>query len=241
MSIVATNRSGPLLRAIQELAEYRGEDPIATAFNVGNSFFCQNELWHRAAPKTAAEIMAFYRTSAPGVAQQVFANYGIPHEIELRDLIGSIIGPGQHVLDLGAGIGSQLLPLVGRARTHADVGGEMMRFAAWRYGRASADVELVELTDDYLETGGLLKGRDFDAVICTEVLEHVPDPVALVRLLAKLVRSGGRLVATVSFDDDEGVIPMHLNVGVYDNARFLAEVFPAYGFVLEGGPVFRRI
>lgn len=37
----------------------------------------------------------------------------------------------------------------------------------------------------------------FDAVLCTEVLEHVPDPAAVLRELARLVRPGGRLILTV--------------------------------------------
>lgn len=39
----------------------------------------------------------------------------------------------------------------------------------------------------------------FDAVLCTEVLEHVPDPVAALRELARLLRSGGVLILTAPF------------------------------------------
>ncbi len=39
----------------------------------------------------------------------------------------------------------------------------------------------------------------FDAVLCTEVLEHVPDPVAALRELSRLVRVGGHLVLTAPF------------------------------------------
>jgi SAM-dependent methyltransferase len=37
----------------------------------------------------------------------------------------------------------------------------------------------------------------FDAVLCSEVLEHVPDPVAAVRELCRLLRPGGTLLVTV--------------------------------------------
>ncbi len=36
----------------------------------------------------------------------------------------------------------------------------------------------------------------FDAVLCTEVLEHVPDPVAAVTEMARLLRPGGKLILT---------------------------------------------
>jgi 2-polyprenyl-3-methyl-5-hydroxy-6-metoxy-1,4-benzoquinol methylase len=246
VSVVATNDSVALLDAIRELAEYRQEDPIATAFNVGNSFFATNEIWFERAPTTPAEIMQFYRDSVPGVAQQVFATYGIPGEIVLRQLIEHIVDPGEAVLDFGAGIGSQLIPLIQRCHcTHVDVGGVMFDYASWRYKRRGVDVEMMALADDYMEhwmggIAGLQVGRTFDTVICTEVIEHVPDPVQLVKLLAALVRPGGRLVATTSFDDGAGMVPMHLNVGVYEDERFAAEVFLTHGLVRVAGPVYRK-
>lgn len=39
----------------------------------------------------------------------------------------------------------------------------------------------------------------YDFVICTEVFEHVPDPVALIEKLSVLTKSGGYLLITVPF------------------------------------------
>jgi 2-polyprenyl-3-methyl-5-hydroxy-6-metoxy-1,4-benzoquinol methylase len=254
MGIVATSDNKALLEAIRELAEYRGLDPIATAFNVGNSFYLVNEVWRAADPKTAAEIMAHYRTCEMQVEQQVFATYGIPHEAALRDRMAALVEPGAIVLDFGAGIGSQLLPMLAKSCrcTHVDVGGVMMKYAAWRYRRQSkfgwnpaTDVELVELRDDYIKDHvavGVpeLRDRTFDVVICTEVIEHVVDPEALAVLLASYVKPGGLLVATTSFHNHDGMVPMHLNVGTYTDEQFASEIFPRYGLTPIEPSVYRK-
>lgn len=44
----------------------------------------------------------------------------------------------------------------------------------------------------------------FDAILCTEVLEHVPDTMAAFHELARLVRPGGKIILTTPFS-----YPMH--------------------------------
>jgi SAM-dependent methyltransferase len=46
----------------------------------------------------------------------------------------------------------------------------------------------------------------FDVVLCLQVLEHVPDPPAAVRELRRVVRPGGRVLAST-----HGVYPFHPN------------------------------
>jgi 2-polyprenyl-3-methyl-5-hydroxy-6-metoxy-1,4-benzoquinol methylase len=243
MGIIAKTEDTGLLDAISELARYRGQDPRATAFNVGNSFYLVNEVWRASNPKTSAEIMAHYRTCEMQVEQQVFATYGIPHEVALRERIMERTWVGESVLDFGAGIGSQLLPLValGRPCTHVDVGGVMMDYAAWRYSRANPRVvELITLRDDYMEAGVReLAAKKFDVVICTEVIEHVPDPEKFVAMLSGYVKSGGLLVATTSFHDD-GTIPMHLNVDKYTDEGFAGDVFPLHGLTAVENSIYRK-
>lgn len=48
---------------------------------------------------------------------------------------------------------------------------------------------------------------DFDAVLCTQVLEHVPDPLAALREFHRVLRPGGRLIATVPFAWEEHELP----------------------------------
>lgn len=50
----------------------------------------------------------------------------------------------------------------------------------------------------------------FDVVLCIQVLEHVPDPAAAVRELRRVVRPGGRVLAST-----HGVYPFHPNPDDY--------------------------
>ena len=39
----------------------------------------------------------------------------------------------------------------------------------------------------------------FDAILCVEVLEHVPDPLAALRELGRLLKPNGQLILTAPF------------------------------------------
>lgn len=239
LAIIAKSEDVELLNAVRELAEYLGEDPVATAFNVGNSFFTAAEKWRREQPKTPDEIARYYRNTQSLCHQLVFANYGIPHELALIERASEIFHGWSRVLDLGAGIGSFLLKLDCRDKYHADFDGHVMDFARWRYQQAGQNVHMLALFSDYLSRGPVFDGG-FDGVLCTEVLEHAPDPVRLVEYLAKLVRPGGKLLATVSFEDADGMIPQHLNTDIWTNETFIKNVFPAHGFEALGDDVYLR-
>ncbi|MBJ7329691.1 MAG: methyltransferase domain-containing protein [Solirubrobacteraceae bacterium] len=93
---------------------------------------------------------------------------------------------GARVLDAGAGE-APYRPLF----THCEY-----RTHDWEAsphpGAQSADViaDLAELP---------LPDDDIDLVVCTEVLEHVPEPGRALRELARVLRPGGRLLLTVPF------------------------------------------
>ncbi|MEN9934582.1 MAG: hypothetical protein RLZZ387_1161 [Chloroflexota bacterium] len=107
--------------------------------------------------------------------------------------------PAGRILDLGCGNGDLLLalasgnpaaPLVG-----AEVSADRARLAARRLGPRASLAQV--------DGGGRLPFADgsFDRVFLTEVLEHLKDPVALLREVRRLLAPGGRLVLTAPNSD----------------------------------------
>lgn len=56
-------------------------------------------------------------------------------------------------------------------------------------------------------------GGTFDAALCTEVLEHVPDPVAAVNEFARILKPGGKLLLTAPLASGIHQAPYHFYGG----------------------------
>jgi SAM-dependent methyltransferase len=93
---------------------------------------------------------------------------------------------GEPLLDVGTGIGSNLAHLVGVGRTF---GAEISLTAA----RRAASIAPVVVAD-----GTRLPFRDasFGTAVCTEVLEHVDDPRAVLAEMARVLRTGALAYVT---------------------------------------------
>ena len=53
----------------------------------------------------------------------------------------------------------------------------------------------------------------FDAILCTEVLEHLPDPLEALRELSRLLRPGGTILLTAPFISNTHFSPYHFCTG----------------------------
>jgi SAM-dependent methyltransferase len=98
--------------------------------------------------------------------------------------------------------------------------------------------DFAQLRDDQLRHGGYSRidivseastipvpDASFDAVICTEVLEHVPEPIAVVREFGRITTPGGRLILTAPLGSGIHQEPYHFYGGYtpYWYRRFLRD------------------
>jgi len=114
------------------------------------------------------------------------------HELKLK--------PGSHVLDAGCGSGRHLralaklpgLKIVGVDRNPADVDEavkalkKMPDALSTDYSVTCADITRLPFADG-----------SFDCVICSEVLEHIPEHEAALKELVRVLKSRGTLVVSV--------------------------------------------
>lgn len=118
------------------------------------------------------------------------------HEINpLRlDFIDARVGlAGRLVLDVGCGGG---ILSEAMARRGANVTGIDLSEAALEAGRRHAEEAGVALEYRWISVEQMAEEapQRFDVVTCLEMLEHVPDPEAVVRACQRLVKPGGHLV-----------------------------------------------
>ena len=70
--------------------------------------------------------------------------------------------------------------------------------------------------------------NSFDALLCTEVIEHVPDAVAALKEFSRLLRPGGELILTAPFCSLTHMAPYHFYSGF--NKFFYEHNLSALGF-----------
>ncbi len=123
---------------------------------------------------------------------------------------------GRRFLDYGSGVGSNALVFAsaGFDVTLADVSDQLLAFAAWRFERRGLRVQTIDLKRDRPAAGA------YDAVLCFDVLEHIPNPVPVIRGMRDALAPGGLLFLHAPFGFDPRR-PMHVayDDGVYRRFR----------------------
>ena len=76
-----------------------------------------------------------------------------------------------------------------------------------------------------------LPDQSVDAIMCTEVFEHIPNPVLAIKEFSRLLKPGGYLLLTAPFASLTHFAPYHFASGF---SRFFYEKhLPENGFVIE--------
>lgn len=146
---------------------------------------------HASKPTSADAKGMFYES----FAREWDSRASMPElEKRLRLVFGGLLEEsdvrGKDVLDAGAGTGwfSRGLARWGGRVTSLDVGPELM-------------AEVRKKCESRLVVGSVLElpfpDASFDAVLCTEVIEHTTDPRRAVAELCRVLRPGGALALTV--------------------------------------------
>jgi len=115
--------------------------------------------------------------------------------------------PGERFLDLGAGLG-QMTRAIARAAGARVLGIERSAeqiAEAMRQAREAGEEHLLELRAGDAMSPPLAAGEwgSFDGAHARFILEHVPDPLAVVRAMVRAVRPGGRIALA---DDDHDIL-----------------------------------
>jgi SAM-dependent methyltransferase len=102
---------------------------------------------------------------------------------------------GQRVLDYGCGDGALLGTLAARyAGQSLEMHGYDPNTLAIRY--ADAALRLRGISATLHESSTTIGDGSLDCVVCTEVIEHASAPGALLQDIARMLKTGGRLVIT---------------------------------------------
>ncbi len=125
----------------------------------------------------------------------------------------------QRVLTFGDGLGldAYYLAECGHEVTYFDVSRQCSQFAQRVFEHGRLNIEMLRDASD-------IQDREFDVVLCLDVLEHVPDPVALVGWLSGFLRQGGRLLVHAPFFFLHPCVGTHLR----SNRRFSGDVRRLY-------------
>lgn len=115
------------------------------------------------------------------------------HEINplrLNWIDGLVALDGKRVLDVGCGGGilSESMHFKGADVTGLDLGEKALNVAKLHQLESGAKVDYQYIAVEHLAAE---RPASFDVVTCMEMLEHVPDPAAIVAACAKLVKPGG--------------------------------------------------
>lgn len=114
-------------------------------------------------------------------------------------------GDGLDVLCIGDGLGFDSAHFASRGHRviYHEVPGPHEQIARAVFEQAGQSVRVVTDQDE-------INSETFDAVVCLDVLEHVPDPPGFVKTLVDRLRPGGRLVAHAPFYMIHRAYPTHL-------------------------------
>jgi len=209
-ALLLPGETGIVESGLRELSEYFGISLDDARSACLTALADSKREWESAPRGTADQIIDFYRRTRSYIFEHIWWHAtdidGNAANVAILDY-GIRCGGGRY-LDFGSGVGSNaiLFAKAGFDVTLADVSSGMLEFSKRRLDRRGLRVRFIDLNLDRLPEGG------YDLLTAVDVLEHVPDPGAVLRQLASALKPGGRLIFNfrAGFDPER---PMHILSG----------------------------
>jgi len=144
------------------------------------------------------------------------------------------VAPGSSVLDVGAGTGryrSLFAHCEYKAQDLAEYDGSPTE--EWPYTQLDYVCDATAIPVD---------SGSFDVVLCTEVLEHVPEPIAVINEIGRVLRPGGRLFVSAPLGSGLHQQPYHFYGGYTPHfyRRFLIQAGLKIVSIEANGGFFRH-
>jgi SAM-dependent methyltransferase len=97
-----------------------------------------------------------------------------------------------------------------------------LQTGTWDFGKLDIISDIIDIPEP---------AASFDAIICTEVLEHIPNPDKVFPEFSRLIKSGGTLIITAPFCSLTHFAPNHYSTGF--NKFYYEEHLLKNGFVIS--------
>lgn len=131
-----------------------------------------------------------------------------PAKLQMRNWIGTYLARGGKPVDVatvgdGVGFDSLYLALWGHRVTYSEISPKCMKFARMMFAEAPVPVNVVEGVQN-------VPDESQDAVLCLDVLEHLPDPHWMLKEVTRILRPGGKFFVHAPFFFVSYANPTHL-------------------------------
>ena len=150
----------------------------------------------------------------------------------IADFLYADFGRPAKILVFGDGLGFESLYFAqaGHDVTYFEVSADCVQFARSIFRSAGVQVQVLQRPDQ-------LESEGFDVVVCLDVLEHVPDPPAVVAQLAAALCPGGRMIVHAPFYFVDRVVSTHLRSNMTYSGD-LSRLYTPHGLRLIDGRLF---
>ena len=154
-----------------------------------------SESWNKINPnpKNEEEVNNFYMVTDSYIYELMAANHVIQTLYSYYVLMQKLEDLKIHtILDYGAGAGtlSILFRELDYNVTYADLPGKTFEFAKWRFKKRNYEIPIVDLTKEEVQ--------DHDCIVCTEVFEHLVNPLKLLDKFSKILKKDQFLIISES-------------------------------------------